>query len=88
MVQFKAFFNEWFLRDTSRESKKWKENKSKRGKSNGQHILLMAIKKDPLDYNHYIIDQDIAPIVRRIFMLARNGKTPTEIGKILTDEKT
>ena len=30
-------------------------------------------KKDPLDYNHYVIDQDIAPIVRRIFMLARNG---------------
>ena len=28
MVQFKAFFNEWFLRD------KWKENKSKRRKSN------------------------------------------------------
>lgn len=45
-------------------------------------------KKDPLDNNHYIIDQYIAPIVRRIFMLARNGKTPTEIGKILTDERT
>ena len=32
-------------------------------------------------------DPDTAPIVRRIFMMARNGKTPTEIGKILTNEK-
>ena len=44
-------------------------------------------KKDPLDYNHYIIDQDIAPIVKRIFMFARKGKTPTEISRILTKEK-
>lgn len=34
-----------------------------------------------------MIDSDTAPIVKRIFILARNGKTPTEIGKILTDEK-
>jgi len=32
-------------------------------------------------------DQDVAPIVKRIFMFARNGMTPTEIGKIMTDEK-
>lgn len=50
-------------------------------------ILLIGYKKDPLDHNHYVPDQDTAPIVRRIFILARNGKTPTEIGKILTDEK-
>ena len=40
-----------------------------------------------LEINHYVPDPDTAPIVRRIFMMARNGKTPTEIGKILTDEK-
>ena len=32
-------------------------------------------------------DPDTAPIVRRIFMMARNGMTPTDIGKILTDER-
>ena len=44
--------------------------------------------KDPADCNHYIPNPDIAPIIRRIFMLARNGKTPTEIAIILTYEKT
>ena len=43
--------------------------------------------KDPLDYNHYIPDPDIAPIVRRIFMLAKNGMTPTNIARLLTKEK-
>ena len=45
------------------------------------------MKKDPLDNNHYVIDSDTAPIVRIIFILARNGKMPTEIGNIITDEK-
>lgn len=87
MVQFKAFFNEWFLRDTSRKVRNGKKTRAKEGKVMTTYPTY-GYKKDPLDYNHYVIDQDIAPIVRRIFMLARNGMTPTEIGKILTDEKT
>ena len=87
MVQFKAFFNEWFLRDTSRKVRNGKKTRAKEGKVMTTYPTY-GYKKDPLDNNHYIIDQDIAPIVRRIFMLARNGKTPTEIGKILTDERT
>lgn len=87
MVQFKAFFNEWFLRDTSRKVRNGKKTRAKEGKVMTTYPTY-GYKKDPLDYNHYVIDQDIAPIVRRIFMLARNGMTPTEIGKILTDERT
>lgn len=87
MVQFKAFFNEWFLRDTSRKVRNGKKTRAKEGKVMTTYPTY-GYKKDPLDYNHYVIDQDIAPIVRRMFMLARNGMTPTEIGKILTDERT
>ena len=87
MVQFKAFFNEWFLRDTSRKVRNGKKTRAREGKVMTTYPTY-GYKKDPLDNNHYVIDTDIAPIVRRIFMLARNGKTPTEIGKILTDEKT
>jgi len=48
----------------------------------------IGYKKDPEDNNHYIPDPDVAPIVKRIFMLSRNGTRSTEIGKILTNEKT
>ena len=87
MMQFKAFFNEWYLRDTSRKVRNGKKTRAKEGKVMTTYPTY-GYKKDPLNYNHYIIDQDIAPIVRRIFMLARSGKTPTEIGNLLTDEKT
>lgn len=87
MVQFKAFFNEWFLRDTSRKVRNGKKTRAREGKVMTTYPTY-GYKKDPLDNNHYVIDPDIAPIVRRIFMMARNGKTPTEIGKILTDERT
>lgn len=87
MVQFKAFFNEWFLRDTSRKVRNGKKTRAKEGKVMTTYPTY-GYKKDPADKNHYIIDQDIAPIVRRIFLLARNGMTPTQIGQILTDEKT
>ena len=87
MVQFKSFFNEWFLRDTSRKVRNGKKTRAKEGKVMTIYPTY-GYKKDPLDYNHYVIDQDIAPIVKRIFMFARKGKTPTEISKILSMEKT
>ena len=87
MVQFKSFFYEWFLRDTSRKVRNGKKTRAKEGKVMTIYPTY-GYKKDPLDYNHYVIDQDIAPIVKRIFMFARKGKTPTEISKILSKEKT
>ena len=85
IVQFKSFFNEWFLRDTSRKIRNGKRARAKEGKVMTIYPTY-GYKKDPLDYNHYIIDQDIAPIVKKIFMFARKGKTPTEISKILSTE--
>jgi DNA invertase Pin-like site-specific DNA recombinase len=86
MMQFKAFFNEWFLRDTSRKVRNGKKTRAKEGKVMTTYATY-GYKKDPLDKNHYLVDSDIAPIVKKIFSLAREGKTPTQIGKILTDEK-
>ena len=58
MVQFKAFFNEWFLRDTSRKVRNGKKTRAKEGKVMTTYPTY-GYKKDPLDNNHYIIDQDI-----------------------------
>ena len=87
MVQFKSFFNEWFLRDTSKKVRNGKKTRAKEGKVMTTYATY-GYKKDPTDKNHYIIDEEIAPIVRRIFTLARSGKVPTEIGRILTKENT
>ena len=86
MVQFKAFFNEWFLRDTSRKVRNGKKTRAKEGKVMVTYPTY-GYKKDPQDKNHYVIDEEIAPIVKRIFEYAREGKTPTQIGNILTKER-
>ena len=50
MVQFKAFFNEWFLRDTSRKVRNGKRTRAKEGKVMTTYPTY-GYKKDPLDYN-------------------------------------
>lgn len=86
MAHFKTFFNEFFLRDTSKKIRKGKQARARDGKVMTTYPAY-GYKKDPKDKNHYIVDEETAPIVQRIFTLAQSGMTPTAIGKILTDEK-
>ena len=87
--EFAPFINimsEWYLRDTSRKitaAKKLKGNA-------GQHLTTHALygyRKDPEDKNHWLIDEEAAAVVRRIFRLSIEGHGPTVIAGILTREK-
>ncbi|MDO5556633.1 MAG: recombinase family protein [Clostridia bacterium] len=86
ITQFKTFFNEWFLRDCSKKIKNGKKTRAKEGKVMVTYPAY-GYKKDPLDKNHYIVDDEIAPLVKRIFEMAKTGITPTEIAKIMTKEE-
>ncbi len=86
MVQFKSFFNEWYVRDTSRKVRNGKKTRAKEGKVMTTYPTY-GYKKDPQDYNHYIIDSDIAPIVREIFLMAKEGKSCTQIAKEMSNRK-
>lgn len=86
MMQFRAFFNEWFLRDCSKKVKNGKKTKARDGKVMTTYATY-GYRKDPKDKNHYIIDEEIAPIVREIFSYAKTGMTPTQISRILTEKK-
>ena len=41
----------------------------------------------PTDKDHWIIDEDAAPVVKRIFDLAIDGKGPEQIARILEKDK-
>lgn len=86
MVAFKAFMNEFYLRDTSKKVRNGKRTRALEGKVMATYPTY-GYKKDPENKNHYIVDETVAPNVKRIFALAKEGNTPTEIGKILTEEK-
>ena len=87
MVQFKSFFNEWYVRDTSRKVRNGKRIRAKEGKVMTTYPTY-GYKKDPKDCNHYVVDNDVAPIIQNIFNLAKDGKTATQIANIMTNNKT
>ena len=75
------WFNEWYPRDTS---KKVRISLHQRGTS-GKHLGKppYGYRCDPNDKDKWILDEDAAPVVKRIFDLCIDGKGPEQISRIL-----
>ena len=83
---FLNIMNEWYVRDTSRKIKSVLHAKG----VDGKHLTSNAIygyKKDPEDNNHWLIDEEAAAVVRRIFQMIIDGYGPMQIARKLTAEK-
>ena len=83
---FMNIMNEWYLRDQSRKVRAAIQQKGMSGKPVSNHAPY-GYKKDPEDKDHWLIDEEAAAVVRRIFLLAVNGHGPYEIATILTRDK-
>lgn len=57
--------------------------------TSGKHLGKppYGYRTDPTDKDHWIIDEDAAPVVKRIFDLAIDGKGPEQIARILEKDK-
>ncbi len=58
--------------------------------ANGEHLASnppYGYIKDPQDKKKWIVDEEAAKVVQRIFNLCIAGKGPMQIAKILTDDK-
>ena len=78
-------FNEWYPRDTSKKVRVVFRQKGTSGKHLGKPPY--GYRTDPADKDHWIIDEDAAPVVKRIFNLAIDGKGPEQIARILEQDK-
>jgi DNA invertase Pin-like site-specific DNA recombinase len=85
-VPLRNLFAEWYARDTSRKVKAILHNKGKNGKPLAGNPPY-GYKKDPADKNHWIVDDEAAIIVRRIFQMCINGMGASQIARTLFDEK-
>lgn len=83
---FLNIMNEWYIRDCSRKITSVLRARGMSGKHTSNHCIY-GYKKDPNDKDHWIIDEEAAEVVRRIYRMAIEGKGPYEIARILALEK-
>ncbi len=86
LTPFKNVFNEWYARDTSKKIRAVFKAKG----NSGKHLTTnppFGYKKDPNDKEKWIIDDEAAATVRRIFEMFANGVRMPEIARKLTQEK-
>ena len=86
--EFAAFtnlFNEWYPKSTS---KKVKEVKKAKGLA-GEHLGAppYGYLKNPDDKTRWLVDEEAAAVVRRIFSLCMQGKGMSAIATILWEDK-
>ena len=88
-LEFAPFINimsEWYLRDASR---KVKASHKARGMA-GKRLTFTPIygyKLDPNDKTKWLLDPEVADVVRRIYALTITSKGPCDIARILAEEK-
>ncbi|MCL2079816.1 MAG: recombinase family protein [Oscillospiraceae bacterium] len=83
---FLNIFSEWYIRDCSRKVKNAFKVK---GEAGGRltRSPIYGYKRDPNDKTKWIIDEDAAVNVRRIFQMIIEGKGSYEIAKTFCKEK-
>ena len=86
MMVFKNVFNDWFARDCSKKIKAVFKAKGQSGKPLTT-IPPYGYKKSETDKNVWEVDEEAAEVVRRIFQLCIDGYGPTQIARILTEDK-
>lgn len=85
MMGFLNLFNEFYSRDTSKKVKSVKKACAENGKYLGCYAPF-GYRKNPQDKHHLLIDEETAPIVRRIFNLRCEGKGYRAIACLLNEE--
>ena len=82
---FLNLFNEFYSRDTSKKVKAVKRTCAENGMFMGTYPAF-GYTRDPADKHHLMIDEETAPIVRRIFAMRASGCTYRKIATTLNAE--
>ena len=85
-MPFKNLFNEWYARDTSRKITAVNRLKGNAGEKLCTHAPYGYLK-DPDNKKQWIVDPDAVEIVQRIFRYCMGGYGPTQIARLLREEK-
>ena len=82
----KNWFNEFFAKDTSRKIRAVQKAKGERGERLTVHVPY-GYMKNPENPKEWIIDDEAAQVVKKIFTLCMNGRGPSQIADQLEKDK-
>ena len=82
----KNWFNEFFAKDTSRKIRAVQKAKGERGERLTVHVPY-GYMKNPENPKEWVIDEEAAQVVKKIFTLCMNGRGPSQIADQLEKDK-
>ena len=85
LAPIRNLFNEWYARDISKKRRISNKIKGNAGEPMGPPPY--GYKKDPDDPKRWIVDEEAAQVVRRIFRMTVDGYGTEQIATILSEEK-
>lgn len=77
---------EWYIRDSSRKVTTVLRARGMEGKHTTNNAIY-GYRKSEEDKNQWVIDEEAAEVVRRIYRMSLEGKGPYEIARILSEEQ-
>lgn len=83
---FLNIMNEWYIRDSSRKVTTVLRARGMEGKHTTNNAIY-GYRKSEKDKNQWVIDEEAAEVVRRIYRMSLEGKGPYEIARILSEEQ-
>ena len=81
----RSLFNDFYAKDTSRKVRAVMQAKGRSGKH--LHHAIYGYRDDPNTKGLWLIDEETAPVVKRMFDLTLAGKGTQQIAEILEREK-
>ena len=85
-IGIRNIINEIYAKDISKKIRSARTTLAKQGKYTAS-FAPYGYKKHPDDKHKLIPDENTAPVVKRMYQLTAEGKTPSEIADIFTAEK-
>ena len=85
ITPFRAIMNDMYAKDISKKIKSVKRDKQRKGQFIGGKPMY-GYKMHPSEKNRIVIDEEVAPIVRRIFSMALEGMSCRKIAATLNEE--
>ena len=85
LAQFKTLFNDMYSRDISKKIRGALSAQKKRGQFMSGFAPYGYIK-DPKDKHHFLVDEEAAKVVRKIFYMYLEGYSRDGIAKKLNEE--